>query len=420
VITSNNADEGIVLTATFGKSSNRNQLSNLTTSNNGGFGIVLGGANDNTLTNLSTYNNGNSGLLVSPDSGNNRFAHVAANNNLKRDRDTPQGGRGLEIECDNCTFLGVTAGNHTFAGVNLAGSADNNTLMGVAVTNAAFGFFLTGSNNALSDVSSASNALEGFTLINSSNNRFTGILEVGNNMNFDGQVINGTDPGLEQPDCDLNGTSDFFRILLVDLAGSFVGRVTSDDTKNTSDSNGAAAGFPANPDTFDWAGFDNVFRGWGLDTAPYRHRWTTSVGRIWDRNLSSTDNGAAPGGCASPPCPALLGIGEVAALGVLPYGDATLTHAWHGMPASTDNAGCDAMVTGSVWNGAACQTMLLRNAREIQSDGIGNDNTLCESNETCLYMPNIGSYQGHLASAGAFTDGTLTGITLMRYASNGR
>jgi len=37
-------------------------------------------------------------------------------------------------------------------------------------------------------------------------------------------------------------------------------------------------------------------------------------------------------------------------------------------------------------------------------------------------MPNIGSYQGHgaLVSAGAFTDGELTGITLMRYEINGR
>ena len=35
---------------------------------------------------------------------------------------------------------------------------------------------------------------------------------------------------------------------------------------------------------------------------------------------------------------------------------------------------------------------------------------------------NIGSYQGHgtLISAGTFTNGTLTGITLMRYATNGR
>jgi hypothetical protein len=67
-------------------------------------------------------------------------------------------------------------------------------------------------------------------------------------------------------------------------------------------------------------------------------------------------------------------------------------------------------------------TAFLRHAIEIAADGIGNDNLLCESNETCLYTPNIGSYQGHgtLISAGAFTNGTLTGITLMRYGSNGR
>jgi hypothetical protein len=47
---------------------------------------------------------------------------------------------------------------------------------------------------------------------------------------------------------------------------------------------------------------------------------------------------------------------------------------------------------------------------------------LCESNEVCLYTPNIGSYQGHgqLVSAGPFVDGTLTGITLMKYETNGR
>jgi hypothetical protein len=90
--------------------------------------------------------------------------------------------------------------------------------------------------------------------------------------------------------------------------------------------------------------------------------------------------------------PALLGVLA------LPDGNATLTHSFIGGP-----------------------TPFLRHAIEI-ADGIGNNNLLCESHETCLYTPNIGSYQGHgtLISAGTFTDGTLTGITLMRYGSNGR
>ena len=79
-------------------------------------------------------------------------------------------------------------------------------------------------------------------------------------------------------------------------------------------------------------------------------------------------------------------------------------------------------VAGSTLNGSNCETTFLRNAVEIPGDGVGNDNALCESGETCLYTPNIGSYQGHgnVVSAGNFTSGTLTGITLMKYATNGR
>ena len=36
----------------------------------------------------------------------------------------------------------------------------------------------------------------------------------------------------------------------------------------------------------------------------------------------------------------------------------------------------------------------LLNAVEIMFDDIGNDNGLCESNESCLFAPHIGSYLG--------------------------
>ena len=83
------------------------------------------------------------------------------------------------------------------------------------------------------------------------------------------------------------------------------------------------------------------------------------------------------------------------------------------------------MVLGSLYVAGApgrCETTFLRNAIEIIDDSIGNENGLCESNETCLYSPNLGGYQGHgnLISAGAFTPGTLTGITLLKYETNGR
>ena len=63
---------------------------------------------------------------------------------------------------------------------------------------------------------------------------------------------------------------------------------------------------------------------------------------------------------------------------------------------------------------------MLREAVEIQGDGIGNDNLLCEAGEHCLYTPNIGAYQGsgvlvkYPTPAGPGND-----ITLWKYPVNG-
>ena len=92
---------------------------------------------------------------------------------------------------------------------------------------------------------------------------------------------------------------------------------------------------------------------------------------------------------------------------------------------SANQAACDTAVPGSTFSstgGNHCENTYLRNASEIMGDGIGNDNGLCETDETCLFTPNIGSYQGHgsLVSAGTFTDGdTITGVTLKEYPTKG-
>jgi hypothetical protein len=54
--------------------------------------------------------------------------------------------------------------------------------------------------------------------------------------------------------------------------------------------------------------------------------------------------------------------------------------------------------------------------------GIGNENGLCESNETCLYTPNIGSYQGHgalVAGPSIGTIGSTSNVTLVKVANDG-
>ncbi|HNI90375.1 MAG TPA: hypothetical protein PKX55_19635, partial [Leptospiraceae bacterium] len=83
---------------------------------------------------------------------------------------------------------------------------------------------------------------------------------------------------------------------------------------------------------------------------------------------------------------------------------------------------------------------ILRNSIEILGDWKGDDDGLCESNEDCIYSPNIGVYQGHGSLLSASTsntsypntvnqcqdittatgvDGAVTNIKLYKYEKNG-
>lgn len=66
----------------------------------------------------------------------------------------------------------------------------------------------------------------------------------------------------------------------------------------------------------------------------------------------------------------------------------------------------------------APKTYLL-NAYEITGDELGNDNLLCESNESCIYMPNIGSNQGsgdfYSNGTCSFQNGTVSTVLMYAY-----
>ena len=379
-------DNGIQGSESGGVCLNRafdNRLSGVIANHNPHYGVWLhvngvGTTTFNTLSNVTANNNGNSGILVQAPAQNNRFYDVTTSNN---------GGSGIELNnASNTTIMGLTASNNIL-GVSLNG-ASNNLLTNVAAgNNVVAGINVdalgTSENNTFSDVVASGNGSFGIRLNNTSTNVFAGMLKVGNN-GTDCDVTGGTDPGLFHGTCAINGGSTATLLTGITLATSFVAKVNANDVRNMSDTNGTAD-FSAVGPAFDWTRFDNSYRGWGPDgsafpNADHRNRWASGTGRVWDWSVSAADAGEAGGG------PALLGVLA------LPDGDATLG-----------------------------PTPFLRHAIEI-ADGIGNNNLLCESNETCLYTPNIGSYQGHgtLISAGTFTDGTLTGITLMRYGSNGR
>jgi len=361
----NNGSYGFYLNAS------NNKLMDVTASYNTN-GVYLTSASNNTLANVTAINN-NYGVYLTGAS-KNTLTNVTASNDLY--------GVYL-VGASNNALVDVTASDNSSTGVYVYNNSNYNILAGVtASNNSSTGLLVyNSSNQTLADVASSNNNL-GIYLYNSSNNRFTGLLKVGTNGasgTSNCTVTGGTNPGLVTVTCGNDVNSDAALTTGITLGSSFVGMVTSEDVANASDTAGAAASFPVDLTAFDWVHFDNDYRGWGIDGTTHG-RWTTGAGRIWDWSLLGTD-------------------AVIRAVLSLPTGNDAITHTWSDTTTTT----------------------FLRNAVEIAGDGIGNDNGLCESGETCRYTPNIGSYQGsgNSVSAGTFTDGTLTGITLMQFATNG-
>jgi parallel beta-helix repeat protein len=373
--------------------SNNNVLSRITTSNNS-TGISFTSSSYNTLTEATASNN-ISGIHLSQSSNNTLYKITAANNGYINGY-----GIGITYSSDNNTLSEITVSNNV-DGVYLIQST-NNTLSGVStLNNSWYGVFLdTSPNNTLTSITASNNGY-GLHLKNSSNSSLSGVTATNNQYNiylnlssynyFTGPLkvrsttcylTGGTDPGLVHDTCANQGASDATLTTGVTVAGSFVAKVTIDDTVNTSDIDGAA--LFAN--ITDWTGFENSFRGWGTDgtafpSASNRKYCVGGTCRIFDWS-------------------AAVGDTVIKDSLAFPTGNDTLDHEWSDLTTTT----------------------FLRNAVEIQGDEMGNENTLCESGETCLYMPNMGSYQGHgnLVSAGPFTDGTITGVTMLMYETNGR
>jgi len=368
--------QGVVLS-----SSTNNILTGVIAANNPNVGVFLGSSsNNNTLSGITASNN-QWGVVVNAASNSNTLAGITTSNNSIN---------GIDINASNDNrLMSVTAVNNGSGGVILLSGANNNTLAGVtAANNALTGLSISGSNNnTLADVTVANNGAFGVALLSSTGNTFHGVLKVGNN------IIGDCNNNNILFDCVAIGA---FAADPITLANSFFGKVSLDDLENTSDDLGeGSAPFPtSDPSSLDWTRFENIYRGWGNEgfifpppfdfDATHQGQWTTGDGRIWDWTLLNTDT-------------VNLNVATLPLSGNNP-----LTHTW------SDTS----------------ETTFLSNAVEIPSGGVGNDNGLCETGETCLFTPNIGSYQGHgnLIPA-AFNDGTdtgaVTGVTLLQFESNG-
>ncbi|MDH5711517.1 MAG: right-handed parallel beta-helix repeat-containing protein [Gammaproteobacteria bacterium] len=375
---------------------------NMTASNNAWSGIRLATSSNNKLTAVRANNNYVGIDLWS--SSNNVFTDLTASNNSI--------GVYLTYLSNNNVISGVSANNNSFAGIKLENSSDN-MFLNILTSNNNSGIVLDGTywapldNNTFSNTVVSNNTWSGIYLNEVSNGYFTNSLMVGNN-NLNCNVTGGTDSGLVHDTCANNGLSDALLTIGVDITNSFVEKITVDDTMNTSDANGTA-NITDFASSFDWTSFENLYRSWGRDGGAFPD--AGNQGLLGCSNISN-----ASAYTNQTDCEANAGIWSgnahiwdwsllaadtvVKSVLSLPTGNETITHTWS--------------YPGSV--------TMLRNTVEVMDDGIGNENTLCESGETCLYTPNIGAYQGHgnLISAGSIgTGGSLENITLMKYQTNG-
>ncbi len=151
---------------------------------------------------------------------------------------------------------------------------------------------------------------------------------------------------------------------------SFVGKVTSDDSMNPIDTSGLSA-LSSLSSIAKWFDFAFGFRLWSRDGNIFPD--STNQGpcdatfscRIWDFRLKA---------------------GSALVNNSFSYSTANPNFTFSGGTCGGSLDGSDIFTVGS--------RNFLKHAIEIEGDTIGNDNGLCESNESCVYAPNIGAYQG--------------------------
>ncbi len=222
-----------------------------------------------------------------------------------------------------------------------------------------------------------------------------------------------TTPGITNTSCQPRDNSNFSLSRISDLSTAFVGQVFQNDQKNAFDTDGFITSIPAN-NPLSQSSFENSFRTWGINNNGVYNvstRGGCSAGcRIDDWSLKKTNN-------------------IIRNVNSCPDGSDTMTQIFYGTGAS-DNA-CSSYMRGSkATSNGKCESVHLRNARELMFDGKGNDNGYCESNEDCLYTPNIGAYQGHGKIVRAKlgnpkycddigTGGKVQNVRIFQYESNG-
>ena len=386
-------------------------LRELTGTNNGRDGVRLEVTSGNQVRNIHGYHNTDTGFSMI---GEDVVYGVTVANN---------GGSGMRTNGnDNAVAVGVLSVQNMVAGVRIHSQSSGNFLAATTVANNALegvGVNFSPGSTILSLLSM--NNRDGIAIVTQSDQMqvyestlaFNGTFELrtdSNNGYYENVRLSAAD------DCSISGVgnnvefgssicrlTDTTPLAVVNPTNSPVGKVAVDAINATPLSGGV---FLYDASTVDWSHFENRWRMIGLDGGLFpqsnqQGRCTDGMTcRIWDWSIQASD--AVVRNATS-----------------IPDGNASAVHYWVAANATE----CDQH--NGVWDQPTpgdCTSEFLLNAYERFDDNIGNENGLCESNESCVYLPNHGAYQGSggFVSGPAFVDGaSIVGVMLYSRASNG-
>lgn len=331
----------------------------------------------NIFTGIRMNDIAGSGFTTGPGSSKSTFTHVTILNNS---------GDAFNLVSNNDTISQVAIANST-TGLHFSGAGTNAKVANVAIGNSATGI----------SIATTGNVFSGNLLVGTASTTKCNIAVASAGLVNSTCSDSGTDGSTAYTGAG-TATNAIFSTSFVDFTSSFAGKVTATDAINTSNSLGVQT-FAA---LTDWLFFESIFRMWGVDGSAFpnadnRGRCTSGSCRIWDLRLSANDtilrNKSGNG---------------------LTANTAFVTDGVTACPAAVDGS---VIVTDQM---TVPHTYLL-NAMEVQGRG-GNNNGLCENGETCVYSPNFGAYQGEGALTSLpckFHDGTVTGVTMYGYSTNG-
>lgn len=402
------------------RTANRNSLSEVQIDSSGNYALLLFGSHGNVYANVRVANPQTYGM----DTYRTELSYGTV---MSRVLVTGAGWDGLNNDQgQNGTYTHLLLANNGDHGLYLGRSntARNNVYNSmVAVNNGDEGVRVastTDSDNVLSNVVSYGN--DGGLYVNGNATLFRENLLIGGNLRNTCVVPNAS-AGLENGSCDTRNGSDAVVRDGIELNTSFVGKSLVADAVNSA----GVTDLPASS-IADAFAFENDARLWarsgGRFPALDQHgRCVSSTTcSVWDWRLRASDtyllnrSGMVPGDnspfVADGPCPAAV------------QGDRTLTDQ-NGLEIHGDGVGNDNFVC-EIDESCEAPNTFLSSALELIDDDVGDDDGLCESEEACLYAPNIGYYQGsgdYTRTTCVFQDGigpnAVAGVTMYAHPVNG-